>query len=88
MSEILEQESGLFVESLVVDSLFTNFPLEETIDIFLNNLFKDTFQGLSKNAFRQLLHLATRESYFLFKETLNKQADGRALRLLLERTLS
>ena len=74
--------------SLALDSLFTNIPLEETIDIYVNKLFIDTFEGLNKNAFRQLLYLATKESYLLFNETLKKQVDGVALGSLLERTLA
>ena len=31
--EIVEQDPALFMGSLDVDSLFTNMPLEETIDI-------------------------------------------------------
>ena len=32
--EVIEQDSGLFMASLDVQSLFTNIPLEETINIF------------------------------------------------------
>ena len=40
-SEILEQSSSLFQGSLDVDSLFTNIPLGETIDICVNSFFQD-----------------------------------------------
>ena len=40
--EIVEQDSELFMGSLDVDSLFTNIPLEETIDICTNKLFENT----------------------------------------------
>ena len=51
-----------------VDSLFTNIPLEETIDICTNTLFENTekLEGLSKIKFKEILSLATKESYFLF----------------------
>ena len=51
-----------------VDSLFTNIPLEETIDICTNALFENTekLEGLSKMKFKEPLSLATKESYFLF----------------------
>ena len=54
--------------SLDVDSLFTNIPLEETIDICTNTLFENTekVEGLSKIEFKELLSLATKESYFSF----------------------
>ena len=39
--EIAEQDSEFFMEALNVDSLFTNVPLEETIDISTNTLFEN-----------------------------------------------
>ena len=38
--EIIEQDSGFFMGSLDVDYLFINIPLEETIDICINTLWK------------------------------------------------
>ena len=37
-TEIVEQDSSNFMGSLDIDSLFTNIPLEETIEICTNNL--------------------------------------------------
>ena len=37
--EIVEQDSEFLMGSLDLDSLFTNTPLEETIDICTNTLF-------------------------------------------------
>ena len=53
--------------SLYVDSLFTNIPLEEIINICTNTLFENTekVEGLSKIEFKELLSLATKESYFI-----------------------
>ena len=39
-TEIVEQDLNNFMGSLDIDSLFTNIPLEETIEICTNNLFK------------------------------------------------
>ena len=39
--EIVDQQHDLFMGNLDVDSLFTNIPLEETIDICTNALLKD-----------------------------------------------
>ena len=52
--------------SLDVDSLFTNIPLEETIDICTNMLFEnmERVEGLSKIEFKELLSLATKKSCF------------------------
>ena len=67
--------------SLDVNSLFTNIPLDETIDICMNQLFEntDTVQGFTKSELKQLLCLATKEPYFIFIGLLYKQTDGVAL---------
>ena len=67
--------------SLDVDSLFTNIPLDETIDICVNQLFEntDTVEGFKKSEPKQLLCLATKESYFIFNGLLYKQIDGVAM---------
>ena len=69
VDEILTQKSDLYMASLDVDALFTNIPLDETIDICLKTLFKtpDTLvKGISKNDFQDLINLATMESFFTF----------------------
>ena len=64
----------MFYVSLDVDSLFTNIPLEETIDICTNSLFEnmEKVEGLSKIEFKELLSLATKESYLFFNGQLYK----------------
>ena len=49
-TEIVEQDSSNLMGSLDIDSLFTNIPLEETIESCNNNLFKnsDIDQGFKK----------------------------------------
>ena len=76
--EICEQDLTLTMGSLDVDSLFTNIPLDETIDICINQLFEntDTVEGFKKSELKQLLCLATKESYFIFNGLLYKQTDG------------
>ena len=76
--------------SLDVGSLFTNMPLEETIEICINELFKEseTVQGLSKTEFKELLSLATKDSHFIFDGTLYKQIDGVAMGSPLSPTLA
>ena len=66
--EILNQNPNLFMASLGVDSLFTNIPLDETINIIIEKLFSEneTVHNLNKDQFKCLLTLATTESYFLF----------------------
>ena len=57
--------------SLDVDSVFTIIPLEETIEICANELFKEskTVESLSKTEFKELLFLATKDSHFIFDGT-------------------
>ena len=60
--QIVEQGSEFFMGNLDVDSLFTNIPLEETIDICTNTLFENTekVEGLSKIEFKEPLSIATK----------------------------
>ena len=79
--EICEQDPTLTMGSLDVDSLFTNIPLDETIDIYVNQLFEntDTVEGFKKSELTRLLCLAKKESYFIFNGLLYKQIDGVAM---------
>ena len=79
--EIVHQDSKLYMGSLDVDSLFTNIPLEETINICTNLIYDnvDVIEGINKFEFKNLLSLATQESYFLFNDVLYKQKDGVAM---------
>ena len=63
-TEIVEQDSSNFMNSLNIDSLFNNILLEETIEIFPNDLFKhnDIVRGLEKSEFKDLLFIATKWS--------------------------
>ena len=88
--EIVEQDSNFYMGSLDVDSLFTNIPLEETINICTELICdqNDSIEGLNKSEFKELLSLATKESYFIFNEILYKQIDGVAMGSPLGPTLA
>ena len=45
--------------SLDADSLFANFPLDETIDICVDSLYNDN-ETLSKHDFRNLLNIVNK----------------------------
>ena len=79
--DILNQNPNLFMASLDVDSLFTNIPLDETINIIIEKLFSvnETVHNLNKDQFKCLLTFATKESYFLFDGELYQQVDGVAM---------
>ena len=75
-----------------VDSLFTNIPLDETINICINELFKDKSKkkvnGLSKAQIKELLKLATKQSFFMFNNNFYIQKDGVAMDYPLGPTLA
>ena len=62
------QSSELFMASLDADSLFTNMPLDETIEICLNELFKSSQMvlGFNKQQVLETLTLTTKENVILF----------------------
>lgn len=59
-----------------VESLFTNVPLDETLDIILENYEPSDFYDISKELIRRLFKFATSESCFLFNSKLYNQVDG------------
>ena len=88
--ELLSQDSSLFMGSLDVDALFTSIPLDETINIAVEELFKNKNEvnQLSKNDINSLLNLATKESLFLFNNEYFYQTDGVAMGSPLGPTLA
>ena len=66
--EIVQQDGKLFMGSPDVDSLFTNIPLKETINICTNLLYKnvDVTESINKSEFENLLSLATQEPRIVF----------------------
>ena len=88
--EIVDQQPDFFMCSLDVDSLFTNITVEETIEIYTSELFKEseTVEGLSKSECKENLSLATKDSHFIFDGTLSKQTDGVAMGSPLSPTLT
>ena len=64
-----------------VDSSFTNIPLDEAIIVFVNNLYSDNenLPNIPKYDFRNLLYIATKESFFKFNNKYYKQTDGVAM---------
>jgi hypothetical protein len=88
--EIVEQDSKLYMVSFDVESLFTNIPLDETIDICVDRVYhrKKKVKGLLKRHFKQLLTHATKSSCFLFNGTYYCQIDGVAMGSPLGPTLA
>ena len=88
--DITQQSSKLFMASLDVDSLFTNVPLDETIEICVNELFKSsqTVSGLNKQQVLEMLSLTTKENVILFDQKYYSQIDGVAMGSPLGPTLA
>ena len=70
--------------SFDVVSLFTNIPLNKTIDICCRRLYhdpkyEDSLPNIPEEVFRNLLHRATTENAFMFNGQLYCQIDGVAM---------
>ena len=76
--------------SFDIKSLFTNIPLDETIEIISNELFKDRDTHLiyTKKQFINLLDLAIKDSAFIFYNSLYVQVDGVVMGSCLGPTLA
>ena len=77
--EISKQDSNLYMAILDVDSLFTNIPLDDNIDICIDSLYKDddNTPKIPKDVvFRNLLNVATKESFFIFNNKFYNQIDS------------
>ena len=89
--DIKNQNKDLFMASYDINSLFTNIPLDEVIDICVDKLYPvDNLKvnGLTKQEFVSLITLATKESLFIFNDKYYKQTDGVAMGSPLGPTLA
>ena len=79
--ELLSFDSNLVMASFDVESLFTNIPLKETIDLCADLLFYDrtNIDGITKDYFHDLLTICMSESLVLFGGEYYKQVDGVAM---------
>ena len=83
-------DSKLVMVSFDIESLFTNIPLQETINLCVENLFQDMthVDNLLKDSFRELLTRTMSESLILFDQEFYKQHDGVAVGSPLGPTLA
>ena len=71
-----------YLVSFDVESLFTNIPTQETIEIILKRAFKretDLYFGLRRGDLKKLLEICTQESHFQFAGQYYDQIDGVAM---------
>jgi hypothetical protein len=65
--------------SFDVESLFTNIPVNETIDIILKRAFSGRttrFNGLKRKTLKELLLICVTHSHFVFNGAFYDQIDG------------
>ena len=72
--ELQSFDSKPVMTSFDIESLFTNIPLQETIDLCIENLFKDKthVDNLLKDSFHELLTRTMSESLILFDQEFYK----------------
>jgi hypothetical protein len=78
----LNPEKDKFLVSFDVESLFTNIPTVETIDIIIKLAYpRNTkwFHDLTKDELRRLLLICTTKSHFQFDKVYYEQVDGVAM---------
>ena len=79
---ITQQNSNSHLVSYDVESLFTNIPVSETIDIIISKLFPSSdaiYCGFSRTEFATLLKLAVCDTHFIFNDQIYKQTEGMAM---------
>jgi len=75
----IEMVEGDFIVSFDVESLFTNIPVVETVDIIVKRAFPGRtkkFHGFDKETLKELLLICTTESHFVFNDFFYDQIDG------------
>ena len=77
----MDLEESFFMASFDVESLFTNIPLKETIDIIVNLVYENdnAIRNMNKDQFKKLLELITQDNYIVFNNKSIKQKEGLAM---------
>jgi hypothetical protein len=78
----LDSNVSRYQVSFDVESLFTNVPTKETIDIILDMVYTadvKLFHNLTRNELKKLLIICTHESHFQFNGKFYDQIDGVAM---------
>ena len=72
---------GAHMSSFDIKSLFTNVPLDETVDICVQKLYHSDLEKptLSEKFFRKLINKVTTGKEFSFDDTMFRQVDGVAM---------
>jgi len=87
----LSDADSYVMASFDVESLFTNIPLRETIEICLNSLFTDPtaiISGFTRKCFQSLLEMSVLNSFFIFDGKVYQQTEGVGMGLPLGPTFA
>ena len=81
VEELKTVHNAHYMVSFDVVSLFTNVPLDETINLCLDRLYHDVdkVHNLDRGQLKKLLYFACKESHFLFNGKMYDQVDGVAM---------
>ena len=76
--------------SFDIKSLFTNIPLTETLNLCVQNLYRNEthVNNLTKSSFYKLFKITIFESFYIFDEKFYEQCDGVAIGSPLGPTLA
>ena len=87
---VFDSVGEFYMVSYDVESLFTNIPLKETINICTSQLFENVniFAGLTKDNFKRLLELSVTNSFFIFDNKFYVQNEGLGMGLPLGPTFA
>lgn len=75
----VKPKEGQYIVSFDVESLFTNVPTDDTIDIIIDKIFVrgvSSFHGLTEEDLRSLLETCIKRSHFQFNGAFYDQIDG------------
>ena len=72
---------NVFMASFDIASVFTNIPVDKTIEIISSHLFANCiyFEGFDRSQFTKFLSLSVKNWHFIFKGRIYQQIDGVAM---------
>ena len=77
--KLIDNCQNSFMCSLDIESLYTNIPVNETINIILDRLFTNRRvidNGFNRDEFNKILELVLCDTYFFFNNSIYKQVGG------------
>ena len=88
--EVLDFDASCFMASFDIKSHFTNTPLTETLNLCVQNLYRNQthVQNFTKTSFFKLIQMSMFESFFIFDGKFYQQCDGVAMGYPLGPTLT